>query len=80
MSEGRGLEGSPGLELLLRLVAGQLGSGRCEHCQGSLSGSTVALREHDLRQVVVEVTCRSCGEAMLLRVEPEADDGVARVS
>jgi DNA-directed RNA polymerase subunit RPC12/RpoP len=71
---------APGLELLLRLVAEQLGARRCARCGRSLSHSRVALREHDAQQVVIEVSCRRCQEPLLLKVEPEAGNGVARIS
>jgi hypothetical protein len=70
---------SPGMELLVRLVAQQLEARSCTRCGRSLAGSQITLREHDAAQVVIEVGCRACDEPLLLRVEPEADDGVARV-
>lgn len=70
---------SPGIELLIRLVAQQLEARSCTRCGRSLSNSRITLREHDAGQVVIEASCRACDEPLLLKVEPEADDGVARV-
>lgn len=73
------LEVLPGLELVLRLVAGELEAMTCRSCGGPLSDSKIMLREHDLRQIVIEVACRACGEAVLLSVQPQAEDGKAGV-
>ena len=70
---------TPGLELVLRLVAAEAETMSCRGCEEPLSNSTVTLREHDLQRVVVEVRCRSCGNAVLLGVAPEAEEGRAGV-
>jgi len=79
VSQERQPEASPGVELLLRLVADELRTSSCAGCGGSLIRSRVALRDQDPGQVVIEVVCRSCDEPLLLRVEPEAESGIAGV-
>jgi RNase P subunit RPR2 len=70
---------TPGLELVLRLVAAEAETMSCRGCEEPLSNPAITLREHDLQHVVVEVRCRSCGDAFALRVEPEAEEGRAGV-
>ena len=70
---------TPGLELVLRLVAAEAETMSCRTCEEPLSHPAITLREHDLQRMVVEVRCRSCGNAMLLGVEPEAEEGRAGV-
>jgi hypothetical protein len=79
MSREQRTEAPPGLELLLRLVSAELAERRCGPCGGSLSNSKITLRSHDSQQVVIEVTCRACHEPLVLRVEPEAEEGTASV-
>jgi hypothetical protein len=69
---------SPGLELLVRLVVEELGGRQCARCAGSLSGSRVMIREHGAEKVVIEVRCRACDEALVLKVEPSGE-GVAGI-
>lgn len=70
---------TPGLELVLRLVAAEAETMSCRGCDEPLSNPAITLREHDLQHVVVEVRCRSCGDALVLGVEPEAEEGRAGV-
>ncbi len=79
MSSGDRVESSLGLELLLRLVAEEMGVKNCGRCGGALSDSRLALRDHDPQKVVVEVTCRACDEPLLITVEPETRVGTAGV-
>ncbi len=72
--------GNPlGLDLLLRVVAEQTARTRCGQCDASLEGAAIAVRERDPAHVVIEIGCQTCGQARLLRIEPEAGSGVARV-
>ncbi len=70
---------SPGIELLVRLVAEQLAAMRCEGCNELLSNPRVRPREHGADQVTFEVVCRACDRLMLLSVEPEAGEGVVSI-
>lgn len=79
MTEGRQIERSPGLTLLLRLVAEEAATKQCQRCGGPLSNSRITLQEHDLERAVIAVACRACDEKVLVRVEPEARQGAAGV-
>lgn len=70
---------SPGLDLLLRVIAKQLAESRCEQCQKPLGGSRIAIRESTPDQVAVEVACPACNHILLLGIKPETD-GVARLA
>lgn len=80
MSKQQQVQRVPGLELLLRLVAEQLETQRCQGCGATLANSRVALRAHDLQHAVIEVTCSTCSDSVLVRVEPQAREGTASVS
>lgn len=79
MSQRRQIEQSPGLRLLLRLVAEEAATRQCQSCGGPLSNSRITLQEHDLQKAVIAVACRACEERVLVRVEPEAGQGTAGV-
>ena len=79
MSRRRQVEQSPGLRLLLRLVAEEAATKQCQRCGGPLSNSRITLQEHDLERAVVVVACRACDEKVLVRVEPEAGQGTADI-
>ncbi len=78
MTRRRLVENPAGVDLLLRVVADQAGRTSCAHCGARLAGASVAIREQDPEQIVIEIACAACGHPVLLRVEPEADGGVAR--
>ena len=79
MSQESAIERSPGLELLLRLVAEEAASRQCQSCGGTLSDSQIMLQARDLQQVVIALVCRTCDQKVLVRVEPEAGPGTAGV-
>ena len=79
MSQGSAIERSPGLELLLRLVADEAATRQCQSCGGTLSDSQITLQARDLQQVVIALACRTCDQKVLVRVEPEAGPGTAGV-
>jgi len=79
MSRGTHVERSPGLRLLLRLVAEQAATRQCQGCGGALSNSRITLREHDLQGAAIAIVCRACDETVVVRVEPEASQGSAGV-
>jgi hypothetical protein len=79
MSQESAIERSPGLELLLRLVAAEAASRQCQSCGGTLSDSQITLQARDLQQVVIALVCRTCDQQVLVRVEPEAGPGTASV-
>jgi hypothetical protein len=79
MSRETHVEQSPGLKLLLRMVAEQAATRRCQRCGGALSNSRITLQEHDVQWVVIAVACRACDETVVVRVEPEAGQGSAGV-
>lgn len=69
---------SPGVDLLLRVVADQLGRHSCEGCRSQLAGGRFALREQAAQRIVVEVACPTCNRIALLFIEPEVD-GIAQI-
>lgn len=79
MTQGQQFEESPGLRLLLRLVAEEAATRQCQSCGGLLSNSRITLQEQDLDRAVIAVACRACDEKVLVRVEPESDLGTAGV-
>jgi hypothetical protein len=79
MSRGTHVERSPGLRLLLRLVAEQAATKQCQRCGGALSNSRITLQEHDLQGAVIGIACRACDETVVVRVEPDAAHGTAGV-
>lgn len=70
---------STGVDLLLRVVAGQLADERCLGCRRLLSDPRLTVREQRVDSIAVDVACRNCGQALVLEVKPEPDGGVARV-
>jgi len=79
MSQRRQIEQSPGLGLLLRLVAEEAATRQCQSCGGPLSNARITLQEHDLQRAVIAVACCACDEKVIVRVEPEAGRGTAGV-
>jgi DNA-directed RNA polymerase subunit RPC12/RpoP len=79
MSQRRQIEQATGTGLLLGLVAQEAATRQCARCGGTLSNSRITLRAQDPQQAVVAVACRACGEEVLVRVEPDAGRGTARV-
>lgn len=79
MRQGSAIERSPGLELLLRLVADEAATRHCEGCGGALSNSQITLHARNLQQMVIAVACRTCDQRVLVRVEPEAGPGMVGV-
>jgi RNase P subunit RPR2 len=69
---------SPGVDLLLRVVADQLGRQQCEGCGSPLAGGRFALREQTAQRIVVEVACPTCNRKPLLFIQPDVD-GVAQI-
>lgn len=79
MSRETHVERSPGLKLLLRLVAQQAATRQCQRCGGAMSNSRITLQDHDLQGAVIAIACRACDETVIVRVEPEAAQGTAGV-
>ena len=70
---------SAGVDLLVRVVAEQIGEMLCERCSKPLERARIALRDVKPDHVIVEAVCAECDQSALLQIKPESD-GVARVT
>jgi hypothetical protein len=68
-----------GIELVVRVVAGQIGAIPCERCSKPLKQAHIAVREIKPDRIIFEAMCAECEQRTLVQIEPEGD-GVARVT
>ena len=77
--EPASIPGSPGFDLMLRIVEEEVRAKRCPECAGSLADCEINLRDLELDRVVAEVSCHRCNRTVLMTIAPESEPGVASV-
>ncbi len=70
---------SPALELLARTVAEQVSGRPCAGCGRPLKDARVRVSPESEARIAAEVTCRSCGERLMVGLEPEAGEGLPEI-